>query len=103
MKAERSSVAGRLAVVLVGVGLFAAAPAAKAQLLTFMFIDGIPGESTLNDKRDWIELTGYSQSFGTINCSRAIANKRIDRSSPVLISRAAAGSITPPGLIPKCW
>ena len=95
MKAKRSLVAGRLAVVLVGMGLMAAAPAAMAQLLTFMFIDGIPGESTLIDKRDWIELTGYSQSFGTSNCSRAVANKRIDRSSPLLISRAAANQLIP--------
>jgi hypothetical protein len=68
MKANVSSILGRLAVALVGLGLFATAPVASAQILTFMFIDGIPGESTLVDKRDWIELTGYSQSFGTANC-----------------------------------
>jgi len=65
MQARVSSILGRLAVVLVGLGLMATAPAAMAQILTFMFIDGIPGEVTLEDKRNWIELTGYSQSFGT--------------------------------------
>jgi type VI secretion system secreted protein Hcp len=73
----------------------AVGPVAKAQVLTYMFIDGIPGEATLSDKRNWIELTGYSQSFGTTNCSRAVANKRIDRASPLLISRAAANQLVP--------
>ncbi len=95
MKANVSSILGRLAVALVGLGLFATAPVASAQILTFMFIDGIPGEATLDDKRNWIELTGYSQSFGTANCSRAVANKRIDRASPLLISRAAANQLIP--------
>jgi type VI secretion system secreted protein Hcp len=76
-------------------GLAAVAPMATAQVLTFMFIDGIPGESVVADKKDWIDLTGYSQSFGTSNCSRAVANKRIDRASPPLISRAAANQLIP--------
>lgn len=78
-----------------GLGLMAAAPLAAAQVLTFMFIDGIPGESLFDDKRNWIELTGYSQTFGTSNCSRAVATKRIDRASPPLISRAAGSQLIP--------
>jgi type VI secretion system secreted protein Hcp len=93
--AKVSSILGRLAAAFLALGLMASAPVASAQILTFMFIDGIPGESTFEDKRNWIELTGYSQSFGTVNCSRAVANKRIDRSSPLLISRAAANQLIP--------
>jgi type VI protein secretion system component Hcp len=99
MKTRVPSMYGRLAATTIGLCLLAAAPAAMAQILTFMFIDGIPGEATLDDKRNWIELTGYSQSFGTANCSRAVANKRIDRASPPLISRAAANQLIPTVLV----
>jgi type VI protein secretion system component Hcp len=78
-----------------GVALMVAAPITTAQVLTFMFIDGIPGESVVVDKRNWIDLTGYSQTFGTADCSRAVANKRIDRASPPLISRAVANQLIP--------
>jgi type VI protein secretion system component Hcp len=77
------------------VSLMAAAPMATAQVLTFMYVDGIPGESVFADKRNWIELTGYSQTFGTTDCSRVVANKRIDRASPLLITRAAANQRIP--------
>lgn len=95
MKAGVLSIVGRLAIAVVGLGLISTVPAAMAQVLTFMKIDGIPGESINRDKKGSIDLTGYSQSFGTANCSRAIANKRIDRASPLLISRAAANQLIP--------
>jgi type VI protein secretion system component Hcp len=51
-------------------------------------------ESNINLDR-YARSAGYSQSFGTANCSRAVANKRIDRASPLLISRAAANQLIP--------
>ena len=62
---------------------------------TFMRIDGLPGESTSASHPNEIVLTGWSQTFGTRNCSRAVAVKRVDRASPGLIARAAANTLIP--------
>jgi type VI secretion system secreted protein Hcp len=62
---------------------------------TFMKIDGLPGESVNAAHPGEIELTGWSQTFGTRQCSRAVAVKRVDRASPGLIARAAANTLIP--------
>lgn len=74
--------------------IIATAPA-MAQIATFMKIEGLPGESTDIRHANEIDLLSYSQTFGTRNCSRAVAVKRIDRASPGLISRAAANTLIP--------
>lgn len=99
MRTNSWSILRRLAILLSGLGLMAAVPAAMAQVQTFMKIDGIPGESTYVGKENWITLTGYSQSFGTADCSRVVAKKRVDRASPLLIARAAANQLIPNVLI----
>jgi len=96
MQPKFSSFDRSLVVLLTVLGLSAIAPAAFAQTLqVFMKADGIPGESVDVDHRSEIALTGYSQTFGTRNCSRVVANKTIDRASPLLISRAAANQLIP--------
>jgi type VI secretion system secreted protein Hcp len=96
MQPKFSSFHRGVAVLLTALGLTAIAPAALAQTLqVFMKADGIPGESVDADHRSEIQLTGYSQTFGTRNCSRVVANKSIDRASPLLISRAAANQLIP--------
>ena len=74
-------------------------PAMAATLDTFMKIDGLPGESTSAQNPNEIVLSGWSQNFGTRQCSRAVATKRVDRSSPGLIARAAANTTIPQVLV----
>lgn len=73
----------------------AALPARAQPVDTFLRIDGLPGESTSASHPNEIVLTGWSQTFGTRNCSRAVAVKRVDRASPGLIARAAANTLIP--------
>ena len=72
---------------------------AHAQVLTFLKVDGVLGESVSRFHEGEIELTSYSQNFGTRNCSRVIAVKGLDRASPGLIGLAAAGTIVPTAVI----
>lgn len=82
-----------LMVCLLGLG---AASAAHAQSLdTFMHIDGIVGDAQAAGHVNDILLTGYSQTFAAKTCSRVVATKFIDRSSPALISRAANNLFIP--------
>lgn len=73
--------------------LFVASPAYAID--AFMAIATIPGDSNVRGHEREIVLTGYSQTFGTRNCSRVVANKRIDVASPGLIT-AATGNQTLP-------
>lgn len=88
------SIARRLgfAALLSGLG---AAPAAHADLLAWMQIDGIPGESLLRGHENEIDLLSYSQNFGTRACSRVVVVKSLDSASPALISRAAGNVLVP--------
>ena len=95
MVANRSSILRRLAVLMASLSLMAVVPVAEAEVYTHMKVDGIPGESRFPDKWDWIDLTGFSQSFGTTDCALVVARKRIDRASPLLIGRAAANQMIP--------
>lgn len=86
--------AGRTA--LATLALAAAGLPAQAQAVdTFMRIDGLPGESMAASHPNEIVLNGWSQTFGTRNCSRAVAVKRVDRASTGLIARAAANTLIP--------
>lgn len=75
--------------------VLACGPAAAQSITTHMKIDGLPGDSTMRGHENEIVLSGYTQSFGTRNCSRVVANKFIDRASPGLISRAASNTVIP--------
>jgi type VI protein secretion system component Hcp len=80
--------------------LGAGAGAAHAQSLdTFMRIDGIVGDAVAAGHVNDILLTGYSQTFAAKTCSRVVATKFIDRSSPALISRAASNVFIPTVII----
>jgi type VI protein secretion system component Hcp len=82
-----------LLICLLGIG---AASAANAQSIdTFMHIDGIVGDAQAAGHVNDILLSGYSQTFAAKTCSRVVATKFIDRSSPALISRAANNLFIP--------
>lgn len=70
-----------------------AAPAAQADLLAWMKVDGIPGESVVRGHENEIDLQSYSQNFGTRNCSRVVVVKALDSASPALISRATSNQL----------
>jgi type VI secretion system secreted protein Hcp len=85
-----------LPALVTALALAAATLPSRAQPVdTFMKIDGLPGESTNAAHPGEIDLTGWSQTFGTRHCSRAVAVKRVDRASPGLIARAAANTLIP--------
>lgn len=95
-----SSFISCLLICIVGIAGTLIAPPAMAQSLeTFMKIDGVPGESVARGHENEIDLTSYSQTFATKNCSRVVAMKFIDRSSPALISRAAGNVLLPSVII----
>jgi type VI protein secretion system component Hcp len=86
-----------LLICLLGLG---AASAAHAQSIdTFMRIDGIVGDAQAAGHVNDIVLTGYSQTFAAKTCSRVVATKFIDRSSPALIARAANNVFLPTVII----
>lgn len=68
---------------------------AHAQINSWMFIPGIPGDATQQEHVGWIALTSYSQTFATKACSRVVVLKLIDRSSPALITTAAGNVLLP--------
>jgi type VI secretion system secreted protein Hcp len=93
---QASGLVTRVLVCVAGLAGLALAPRVHAQSLnTYMHIDGIVGESQVRNHEGDIILTSYSQNFGTKNCSRVVALKSLDRSSPALISRAAANALIP--------
>jgi type VI secretion system secreted protein Hcp len=72
---------------------------AAAQIVTetFMFVPGIPGESTNGDHQDWIDIHSFSQNLDGSKkdqgaCTLAVV-KAIDRSTPLLFVAAANGQI----------
>lgn len=93
LMSRRSTIRGLgIAALLSGL---AATPVAHAELLAWMQIDGIPGESVVRGHENQIELQSYSQNFGTKNCSRVVVLKALDSASPALISRAASNLLVP--------
>jgi type VI protein secretion system component Hcp len=76
------------------IGLVASLPAGAADIQSYLKIDDIPGESNRVGHVGEIELSAYSQTFDTRNCSRVVVNKLVDIASPALISRAASASNT---------
>jgi type VI protein secretion system component Hcp len=92
----RSSLQSTLLICLLAFGAAVFAPSAHAQSLdTFMHIDGVVGDAQAAGHVNDILLTGYSQTFAAKTCSRVVATKFIDRSSPALISRAASNLFIP--------
>jgi type VI protein secretion system component Hcp len=97
MHSKRSMLISTLVLCLVGLAGATLAPAANAQSLdTFMHIDGVPGDSVAAGHVNDITLTSYSQSFAPgKSCSKVVAQKFMDRSSPALISRATSNLFLP--------
>jgi type VI protein secretion system component Hcp len=84
---------------LLALGMAASVPAQAAEIQSYLKIDGIAGESIRTGHVGDIELSGYSQTFGTRNCSRVVLNKLVDSASPALIGRAAGNVFTPRAVI----
>lgn len=101
MHSKRSTLTSTLVLCLLGLAGASLAPAANAQSLdTFMHIDGVPGDSLAAGHVNDITLTSYSQSFAPgKNCSKVVAQKFMDRSSPALISRATSNLFVPSVII----
>lgn len=81
------------------VPLVAITSPAQAAVRTYMAVAGLPGESLAVGHANEIELKSYSQTIGTRNCSRVIAVKSIDSTSPGLVSRAAGNVVIPQVII----
>jgi type VI secretion system secreted protein Hcp len=60
---------------------------------SFMLVPGIPGESTSDRYRDWIDLTGFGQEFTRRICGGTTVTKRLDRASALLAVAAANGEV----------
>ena len=70
--------------------------AAQTQTQTYMLIVGIPGESTDDRHKDWIEVLSLSQNTTADKsdngaCSVSLA-KSLDRSGPLLWAAAVSGT-----------
>jgi type VI secretion system secreted protein Hcp len=61
----------------------------------FMFIDGLPGESTESAHKGWIDLASYGQDVNDQTCAKAVAIKFLDTASPGLAALAASGDKVP--------
>jgi type VI secretion system secreted protein Hcp len=96
-----------LAVTLALAGsLFAPVPGRAQGVQAFLKIDGIPGESTDVDHKDWIDLDGFGEGVsvqaviggaaggggtGKADFQPLKVIKRIDKASPLLFLNAAQG------------
>ena len=65
----------------------------------FLFLEGIPGESTDNRHKDWIDIIAFtkamSRSETNLTFSELWLHKNQDKSSPLLALRAANGARIP--------
>ena len=81
--------------LLVFTALFLYPSRAAAQADTFMYIAGIPGESTDDAHKDWINVTSLTQEFDAASksasaCGAAVA-KAFDKAGPLLWLAAVTG------------
>ena len=89
-----------LAIGTLVIGLLAGGSAqAFASFHTFMFVPGIPGESTDAQHPNWIEVLsmsqGVSSSRRSVACSDLNIMKSLDQAGPALWAAAAAGQVFP--------
>ncbi len=61
----------------------------------FLFIPGVPGESTDDRRRDWIDLQSMQVGVANKICSGVTVSKDLDSTSPVLSGAALIGGAYP--------
>jgi len=69
-----------------------AAGPACAQIRAFLQIPGIPGESTRDGRKDWIDIKTVSVTVANRVCQGVSVTKDLDKSSPLLSGAALVGS-----------
>jgi type VI secretion system secreted protein Hcp len=88
-----------VSVLAMGLLLGVAADAAAQVSNTFMFVPGIPGESTDEKHRDWIDILSVSQAWAPDarkdNPCVIHVMKRLDVAGPKLWAAAITGQIFP--------
>ena len=89
-----------LAIGTLVIGLLAGGSAqAFAAFHTFLFVPGIPGESTDAQHPNWIEVLSMSQGVSStkrsVACSDLSIMKQLDQAGPAFWAAAAAGQVFP--------
>ncbi len=71
---------------------------ASAQVDTYMYIDGVPGEATAKGYENWIVLNSFGHTLTPgrrgAHCE-GVALKPLDKASPALWSAVASGTVYP--------
>lgn len=75
--------------------LVSTSSAVSAAATMFLFIPGVPGQSTDIHHRNWVELSSMQVSVADRSCSGITLSKTIDSSSPALSTAALFGSVYP--------
>lgn len=75
--------------------LVSTSSAVSAAATMFLFIPGVPGQSTDESHRNWVELSSMQVGVANRVCSGITLTKTIDSSSPVLSTAALIGSVYP--------
>jgi len=82
--------------VIASVALLAAGTTtASAAIDSYLYIPGVPGESTADRFRDWIDVTALSVAVADRVCSGITVTKNLDSSSPLLSAAALTGVFYP--------
>ena len=87
--------------ITLAVTLLGGARDAQAAFDAFLQIEGIPGESSADSHKEWIELLSFSTAFqpgggGAREATSSLElTKLMDKASPVLGERCAAGTAAP--------
>jgi type VI secretion system secreted protein Hcp len=82
--------------VIASVALLAAGTTtASAAIDSYLYIPGVPGESTADRFRDWIDVTALSVAVADRVCSGVTVTKNLDSSSPLLSAAALTGVFYP--------
>ncbi len=93
------------AVVVIGFGAGSSAQAAAVDF--YLEIEGIPGESTDNSHKGWIDISSFSHDImntrssgggggaGKVSLSDILVSKGIDKSSPKLMEACVTGKAIP--------
>lgn len=84
-----------LSVVLSGVSL--AADSALATTKTYLFLSGVPGDSTDAGHPNQIEVVNYTHVVGAKDGEKLIVYKLLDRSTPQLATLAATSRVIDSG------
>jgi type VI secretion system secreted protein Hcp len=97
--------------------LLAVPTVVQAQYDLFLWVAGIPGESTDDKHRDWIEILSFQQSVEQLSGPQAGGGmpmaqrakhsgleviKKLDRASPILLDYCNSGKYIPEVIIECC-